>query len=321
MKKPLCCLLLALIPLIGLAQQDNYLRAVEDFKALYNKADTGGIYEMMNPGMQQALEKEALNELMMSFREAYGDIQSVEFAEAGAQAEVYEVTFTRGAQRMALSLDKEDKLSGLRFLPSPNSREARFARNSTPFSLPFKGKWFTVWGGDTKAQNYHVISAAQRGAFDFLVLGPNNKTYARSGTRNEDYYAFGQPIYAVCDAQVFDVIRGVADNKPGEMNPRQALGNSVTLLTPQGEYIVYAHFEQGTIVVEKGQQVKRGQLLGKCGNSGNSSEAHLHLHLQDEGNMLTAVGAKSYFQRLMVNDSLHLDYSPVRLDRISPIED
>ena len=104
------------------------------------------------------------------------------------------------------------------------------------------------------------------------------------------------------------------------MNPAQALGNSVTLLTDKGEYIVYAHFEKGTVKVKQGDRIQRGQLLGNCGNSGNSSEPHLHLHMQDGPNMLTAVGIKVFFDQLLVNKEIREDYSPVRLDRIRAIE-
>ena len=319
--KPLIHSLLFMLAVgIGQSQELNYLQQVDSFKTYFNMGDAQSIFDMMNANVQEQLGFATVQGIVQDYREAFGDIESAEFLEKGNQSEVYMLNFVRGKQKMALSLDDQDKLKGLRFMPVSEEVTPKIERNLTRLSMPFRGEWFTVWGGDTKAQNYHVISNAQRRAFDFLVLGSNNKTYQRSGTRNEDYWAFGKPIFAVCDGLAVEVITGVEDNKPGAMNPAQALGNSVTLLTDKGEYIVYAHFEKGTVKVKQGDRIQRGQLLGNCGNSGNSSEPHLHLHMQDGPNMLTAVGIKVFFDQLMVNKEIRENYSPVRLDRIRAIE-
>ena len=102
---------------------------------------------------------------------------------------------------MHFSANAEGKINGLQF--KPYEAPPKFERNTTLLAMPFKGEWFTFWGGTEKRQNYHVVSPTQRGAFDFLIIDKNNRSYQRSGTRNEDYYAFGKPLYAVCDAQVY----------------------------------------------------------------------------------------------------------------------
>ncbi|MNY29039.1 hypothetical protein D3C86_1630580 [compost metagenome] len=63
--------------------------------------------------------------------------------------------------------------------------------------------------------------------------------------------------------------------------------------------------------------VKRGQLLGLCGNSGNSSEAHLHFHIQDQEDFTMATGIKCYFDKLKVNGADKTEYSPVKGDKVS----
>lgn len=303
------------------AQTPAYLTAVENFQTSYNNNNAEQIFNMFAPLMQESVNLETTDQIIKSFQSRYGEMKSFEYTEKEGITETFLVHFEKGKQTMHITLNPDGKLSGLLFKPFTDSRPPKFERNSTALGLPFKGKWFTVWGGDTKAQNYHVNFPAQRRAFDFLILGKQNKTYERSGTRNEDYYAFGQPIYAVCDAVVHDVKTGIDDNKPGEMNPAQPLGNAVILKTKNDEYIFYAHFEKETIKVEKGQEVKRGQFLGNCGNSGNSSEPHLHLHIQDGPDLYSDVGAKCYFDSIMVNGDLKLDYSPVRLDVISSPEE
>ena len=304
-----------------LAQTPAYKEALASFQEYYNNGDAKSAYEMMDISMQKKLTFENTELIFKTFKNNLGSLLSFEFLNASNDVETYVTTFSQGKQNLNLSLNTEGKLTGLRFLPAEDNRIARMERNTTVLQLPFKGEWFTVWGGDTKAQNYHVISPTQKHAFDILKLGKNRKTYERSGTRNEDYYAFGQPLYAVCDATVHTVIDGVPDNKPGEMNPAQPTGNTVILKTENEEYIVYAHFEESTIAVNEGQLVRKGQFLGNCGNSGNSTEAHLHLHIQDGPSLMTSIGVKCYFDNIIVNGVAEEDYSPVRLDKISRPEE
>lgn len=304
------------------AQSEAYKQLLLEFQQQFNNKDAEAVFGLMDNHMQSQLGIENVTSIVHTFRLNLGALQNLTYLKTEGITEVYEAQFEQGKQHIAFSVNKDGKFNGLRFLPAPEEQTvAKMERSKTSLALPFKGQWFTFWGGDTKAQNYHVVSKTQKHAFDFLILGKGNKTYERSGTRNEDYYAFGKPIYAVCDAEVFQVITGVADNKPGAMNPAQALGNSVTLKTANNEYIVYAHFEYGTVQVKEGDRVKKGQMLGRCGNSGNSSEPHLHLHIQDGPNPLTSIGVKCYFEKVQRRDTILTDYSPVRLDVISkPLE-
>lgn len=61
---------------------------------------------------------------------------------------------------------------------------------------------------------------------------------------------------------------------------------------------------------------KNVELLGLCGNSGNSSEAHLHFHIQNIEDMNSATGVKCYFERILVNGEAKNDYSPIQNDKI-----
>jgi murein DD-endopeptidase MepM/ murein hydrolase activator NlpD len=65
--------------------------------------------------------------------------------------------------------------------------------------------------------------------------------------------------------------------KPGAGNPA---GNHVVLDHGNGEFSLLAHLQKGSLRVKAGDTVKAGQPLGLCGNSGNTSEPHLHIHLQ-----------------------------------------
>ncbi|MEM7186527.1 MAG: peptidoglycan DD-metalloendopeptidase family protein [Bacteroidota bacterium] len=308
-------LLLLMVPVFG--QTAQYESTLALFQQHYNENDGGAIFEMMDPLMQESVSLKTITSIVNDYSENFGRLEGYQFQKREDIVETYELTFERGKQLMIVAVNSEEKLIGLLFKPTATTRAAHFDRNSTRLQLPFKGEWFTFWGGDNKRQNYHVAYTPQQGAFDFVVLDENDRSYQRSGTRNEDYYAFGKPLYAVCDAEVVKVVTGVIDNRPTQMNPNQAFGNYVVLKTDRDEYIFYAHFQYESIAVSEGQQVKQGQYLGNCGNSGNSSEAHLHLHIQDGPNALNDIGVRCYFESVLVNGTLQTDYSPVKGDRIS----
>lgn len=97
-------------------------------------------------------------------------------------------------------------------------------------------------------------------------------------------------------------------------------GNSVILKTVNNEYLFFAHFKQNTVNIKVGDVIKKGQLLGRCGNSGNSSEPHLHFHIQDAPCFDTATGIKCYFDRIYVNGKIIDDHSPEKGEKIENIK-
>jgi murein DD-endopeptidase MepM/ murein hydrolase activator NlpD len=115
-------------------------------------------------------------------------------------------------------------------------------------------------------------------------------------------------------------VDGVKDNIPGKLNPIYLPGNSVIIKTDNNEFLFFAHFVKNSIAVSEGQIVKQGDLLGLCGNSGNSSEPHLHFHIQNVEDMNEATGAKAYFENILVDGKLKRDYSPVRKEKIKNIK-
>lgn len=221
----------------------------------------------------------------------------------------------RGKLDITVWLDDDDKVIGLLFLPHKPSIPVS-DRNQTELSLPFRGRWLVVWGGDTKELNQHHDVPNQRFAFDFLGVDEQRKTRKGKAHVNEDYFAFGRKILAPADGTVTDVIAGVRDNVPGSMNPYSALGNAVFIQHRENEISVLAHLKLGSVKVKVGDKLKTGQLIGLCGNSGNSSEPHLHYHLQNTPIMQDATGIKCYFQKVILlqdgKSQAKAEYSPVK---------
>ena len=207
--------------------------------------------------------------------------------------------------------------TGLAFKPHVATEPAP-EQHQTQLSLPFKGRWLIFWGGDTRELNQHHEVPNQRFALDLLGVGEDGKTHRGDGSRNEDFYAFGREVLAPRDGTAIEVIEGVRDNTPGSMNPYSALGNCVVIQHRKDEVSVFSHFKQGTIVVKVGDNLKRGQLLGKCGNSGNSSEPHL----QNSPVLQDGLGIQCAFQKVVLTrdgkTETRTNYSPVKDDIIGP---
>jgi hypothetical protein len=110
-------------------------------------------------------------------------------------------------------------------------------------------------------------------------------------TRNENYLAYDQPLLAVADATVAAVVSDVPDQPPHVFPTGLRLdqygGNYVILDLGAGTYAFYAHLKPGSLMVRPGDRVSKRQEIGRLGNSGNSSEPHLHFHLMDSPLPLT----------------------------------
>jgi murein DD-endopeptidase MepM/ murein hydrolase activator NlpD len=124
----------------------------------------------------------------------------------------------------------------------------------------------------------------QRYAVDWEQLDADSRIY--SGEKEvENYTIYGQEAIAVADATVVKVTDGVPEQEPGEfpqgISPAEADGNSVILDLGGGNYALYGHFQPGSIRVEEGERVKRGDVLALVGSSGNSLAPHLHFHVMD----------------------------------------
>ncbi len=193
-------------------------------------------------------------------------------------------------------------------------------QSKVPIRLPFKGEWFVFWGGDSKKLNQHHNNPAQKYAFDFVIVDKKGKTYSKSRSRNENYYCFNQEVVAPANGIVVQVIDGVDDNQPGYLNGYWVPGNTVIIENSKKLYSVLSHFKQNSVKTKVGQKIKAGDLLGLCGNSGNSSEPHLHFHLQDKANILFAKGVKCYFSKVEVTKNkktIKINYSPIKADIVS----
>jgi Peptidase family M23 len=198
--------------------------------------------------------------------------------------------------------DAGGTITGFLIRPAAKAAHSRFLdyRTKTILRLPFDGEWYVVWGGRDLSDNYHAVAVDQRFAYDFVRTAAG-ATHTSGGRRNEDYRCWDALIIAPAAGLVLAAVDDVSDNEPGVLNNDQPMGNHVVLDHGNGEYSVFAHFRRGSVSVKQSQRVRQGDLLGRCGNSGRSSEPHLHYHLQNATLNPRAEGLPAFFVDVSVD--------------------
>ncbi|WP_143307314.1 M23 family metallopeptidase [Chitinophaga vietnamensis] len=154
-------------------------------------------------------------------------------------------------------------------------------------SFPFhRGQYFVLQGGKGLPTNlFHFSLRGAIYAMDIVKLntwgGRANKVFSKD---LHDYEIFGDTIYAPCDGRVLHAYGGNPDNTPPNMNRGPKNTNHVLLETDR-YYVFMGHMKMYSVLVHDGQQVLKGQPLGCVGNSGFSTEPHLHIqaHLKEPG--------------------------------------
>lgn len=305
--------------IFGQTPQEKVQKMAEFFVSSYNAKEYAQIEAQFNAQMKAAISGDRLKEFLDSLHKDFGKIGKLGSPEFPAPSVAnFPAEFERGKMVLLIALDAEGKIGGLRVFPPQSPKPKNTGRNKTGLIFPVKGEWFVFWGGDAAEQNYHQNAPNQRFAFDILKVDENGKSHKGDGTKNEDYYAFGQEIVAPADGVVTYVVDGVHDNKLGEMNRMFVPGNTIIIRHADGEYSLFAHFKQNSIRVKVGDKVTRGQTIGLCGNSGNSSEAHLHFQVQNAPFFEDEASMKTFFEKLSVRrdgkTETRNDYSPVKGD-------
>lgn len=182
-------------------------------------------------------------------------------------------------------------------------------RQVNRFSLPFRGRWAVVNGGVEPDTSHSWELIGQRYAYDFVIFDEEGLSYTGDGSKPENYYAFGQEMLAPADGRIAVVRDGVRDYpaprpRSGRIDwlTRDFRGNHVVIDHGHGEFSFLTHLKKGSICVERGQEVQRGQPIGLCGNSGHSTEPHLHFHVQDHPNIFLAASLPVRFADFRVID-------------------
>jgi hypothetical protein len=191
---------------------------------------------------------------------------------------------------------------------------------------PVVGRWRAINSPADRVPSHGIQAYGQAYAVD-LVHEPEEG--ARPGQcwwplarRAADFPAFGQPILAPADGVVvrvhdrerdhwsrnswpsllYVIVEGLLRELTG---PNRIVGNNVVIDIGDGRHVLAAHLQRGSISVAVGQPVRAGEPIARCGNSGNSSEPHLHLQVMDHPNLLVAAGLPMAFDGYEIGGAGH----------------
>jgi len=196
---------------------------------------------------------------------------------------------------------------------------SRYASQIT-YRAPVNGRWYVNASGDASLHHRWVVSSEY--AIDVVRVNADMRTFTGDGTRLSDYITYGQPVLAAADGVVvtthtigddneamlrqsgeaFDAyMQRVAQTQQSiimRSGFEGAAGNYVLVRHANGEHSLYAHLKQGSVRVAVGQSVTAGMQIAEAGNSGNSTEPHLHFQVIDGPNLNLARGLPVTFSDL-----------------------
>ncbi len=186
-------------------------------------------------------------------------------------------------------------------------------------ALPFRGSWQVRNSPARRVPSHGTHLFATTYAIDFIAVQEGRSAAIRDWRTlfatepSERFYAFGQPILA----PTVGTVAVVHDGEPDHAARRSQValvgyalgqaararrgagaiaGNHVIVEIIGGGYVVLAHLRCGSVVVRPGELVEVGQQLGSCGNSGNSTQPHLHIQVMDSSDPVTARGVPMAFR-------------------------
>lgn len=153
-----------------------------------------------------------------------------------------------------------------------------------PHALAFPlegGRFVVAQGGGIGILNHHASHPAQHHALDITAVDAAG--FRAAGLLPEDparYAIFGKAVVSPCAGTVTAAVDGLPDLPPPTVDRANAAGNHVILACGELQ-VELAHLRKGSVVVDVGRQIAAGSAIGQVGNSGNSTEPHLHIHAAD----------------------------------------
>ena len=148
------------------------------------------------------------------------------------------------------------------------------------------GRFHIGQGGSTPAVNYHTVNRTQRYALDIVKLTSwgNRASRLRPDALSE-YASYGVAVYGPCSGSVTHVEMSLPDNAVEGARDRQRPAGNQILVRCDGTDVdvLIAHLQAGSVRVTKGDHIDAERIVGAIGNSGNSTEPHLHIHAKRGG--------------------------------------
>ena len=197
--------------------------------------------------------------------------------------------------------------------------KSEFAQNN--YIFPLRGVWYVGYGASFHTG--HRWAIPEEFALDIAKVGESGLSHKGDGTRFDDYYAYGADVLAAADGRVASVANDQQEDPSAMQRPDETqeayfarlqkeqgqrlakgltaiTGNYVMIDHGKNEYSLYAHLQPGSVGIRVGDQVKAGDVIGKLGSSGNSTEPHLHFHVCDKPDPLMCAGIPVNFSNITI---------------------
>jgi hypothetical protein len=215
----------------------------------------------------------------------------------------HRITYTLPPDARALTLVDSRVIAGPELTVDP--------RAPLVIAPPLRGSgWFNA-NGCCLAQTPHraarlAVDGARYAKFEMFAIDwlqlQGGRLFLGDGSQNEQYFAFGAEVVSVAEGTVVAVRDGMPEETPNQPtvavhHPDDYAGNRVVVQLQPDVWVTYAHLQPGSIAVRVGDRVTVGQLLGRLGNTGNSTAPHLHFQLSDGPDVLTSNSLPYVFDR------------------------
>lgn len=140
------------------------------------------------------------------------------------------------------------------------------------------GTYHIGHGGSSSSMNHHFEVRAQKYALDISKLNTwGVRARGLMPSELSAYEIFGDKLIAPCSGEVISIESKLVDNIPPKMDSKNLLGNHVILFCV-GHSVLLAHLKKDSVTVKIGDKVETGFQLAEAGNTGNTTEPHLHIH-------------------------------------------
>jgi murein DD-endopeptidase MepM/ murein hydrolase activator NlpD len=196
---------------------------------------------------------------------------------------------------------------------------SEFAKNT--YIFPLRGTWYVGYGASFHTG--HRWAIPEEFALDIAKVGDSGLSHKGDGTRFDEYYAYGADVLAAANGRVIRTENNQPEDASAMQRPNETqeayfarlqkeqgerlakgltaiTGNYVMIDHGNNEYSVYAHLQPGSVRVHVGDHVKAGDVIGKLGSSGNSTEPHLHFHVCDKPDPLMCAGIPMNFSNVTI---------------------
>jgi hypothetical protein len=211
-----------------------------------------------------------------------------------------------------------------------------------PVKSTLRGEWMVLNSPGTKVPSHGTDYLAQTYAFDFLQVDWSHKPvkfykkgfldYILGKVHLNDCYCYGKPIYAPISGTIVEALDGYPERDPVQpfhdvsvafknawfFNPQkhsiQEVAGNFIIIQGDETCAVLVHMKKDSIKVNKGDEINSGDLVGNIGHSGNSTAPHLHFHIMDSPNPVTAKGIPCCFREY----ELYLNGSWIKIKKGIP---